>query len=559
MTRQNIGQNMANELRLTLAQLNPTVGDLDGNAKRIIDVWKKHKDDCDLVIFPELFLCGYSPEDLVLNHAFIKQTKHIIDHICKESNNYSAAALIPTIWQENENLYNAALLIEQGKITNVIKKHSLPNYGVFDEQRVFNAGPIPKPIDFRDNKIGIMICEDLWNDDIAVNLEKHGAKLLISLNASPYDNRKIEQRNLVSRSAVERTNLPLIYLHMFGAQDELVFDGQSFIMNSEQEKIYTSPAYKDDVFQAKLLKSGNIETQRKPYPSPSEQSLIYDSLKTGIKDYVYKNGFKRALIGLSGGIDSALTAALAVDALGNENVRCIMLPSEFTSQESLDDAKECAKMLGVEYDIIPIKDAVKIFERIIPNLNGLAHENTQSRIRGTILMAMSNASGEMLITTGNKSEMAVGYCTLYGDMNGGYNALKDIYKTDVYALSSWRNSQKNKIMPQRIITKSPTAELRENQTDQDSLPPYDLLDDILKLLIEYDDIDWGNAPTDLIKMRDKCLEHPETVSKIARLLKNSEFKRFQSAPGTRITFRAFGRDRRYPMTNHFINNIEKNT
>lgn len=548
---------MANELRLTLAQLNPTVGDLDKNAAQIIDVWEKHKDDCDIVIFPELFLCGYPPEDLALNYNFTRHAQNTIKLICQKTINYSAAALIPTIWKEKDTLYNAALLIENGEIINVIKKHSLPNYNVFDEPRIFQSGPTPIPVDFRGHKLGIIICEDLWHIDLVSHLKEKGATLLIAINASPYHTAKVKQREQVAKNAVSKTGLPLIYLHMFGAQDGLVFDGQSFIMDAQQHKIYSAPAYCDDIFHSVLSHTGILKTQSISPPQMTEESIIYESLKIGLKDYVQKNGFKQVLIGLSGGIDSALTTAIAVDALGHENVRCVMLPSEFTSQESLYDAKKCAEMLHVKYEIIPIKDAVNTFEKIIPNLDGLAHENTQSRIRGTVLMALSNASGEMLVTTGNKSEMAVGYCTLYGDMNGGFNALKDVYKTDVYTLSTWRNLQ-SEVMPKRIITKPPTAELRENQKDQDSLPPYDLLDDILKLLIEYDTINWKKASPDLIKMRDRCLDHPQTISKIARLLKNTEFKRYQSAPGTRITFRALGRDRRYPMTNNFVNKIEKN-
>ena len=547
---------MVNELRLTLAQLNPTVGDLDNNAKQILTVWGKYKDDCDIVIFPELFLCGYPPEDLALNYNFIESIKNKVELICQRTLNYCAAALVPTIWKEGDDLYNVALLIENGEIKNVIKKHKLPNSNVFDEPRIFQSGPIPEPVNFRGHKLGIMICEDLWHTDVATKLKDNDASLLIAINASPYHTEKVKQREQVAKNAVSKTGLPLLYLHMFGGQDELVFDGQSFIMDADNNIIYSAPAYLEDFFHCCISSAGILTTQSIPSSPQSQQSIIYESLKIGLKDYVRKNGFKRVLIGLSGGIDSALSTAIAVDALGHENVRCIMLPSEFTSQASLDDAKKCAEMLNVKYEIIPIKDAIKTFEQIIPNLNGLAHENTQSRIRGTILMALSNASGEMLITTGNKSEMAVGYCTLYGDMNGGFNALKDIYKTDVYALSSWRNQQ-GTVMPERIITKPPTAELRENQTDQDSLPPYDLLDDILKLLIEYDNINWEMASSKLIKMRDRCLKHPETILKIARLLKNTEFKRFQSAPGTRITFRAFGRDRRYPMTNHFVNKIEK--
>ncbi|PCI97164.1 MAG: NAD+ synthase [Alphaproteobacteria bacterium] len=547
---------MANQLRLTLAQLNPTVGDIDGNAQQILDVWHEHKDSSDLVIFPELFLCGYPPEDLVLNAAFLHAIETKVTAICAQSKDYAAAALVPTIWREKYGLYNVALLIENGEIKQILKKHMLPNDHVFDEPRIFQAGDLPEPLDFRGTKLGIMICEDLWHTDVATHLKQRGAELFIIINASPYHISKHAERYDVSHNAISKTGLPLIYLHMFGGQDELVFDGRSFIMDAQGETTYESPAFSSDVFTICFSNKTISELPNTQSAPPSPLSLIYDGLKIGLRDYVHKNGFKQVLLGLSGGIDSALSAAIAVDALGAKNVRCIMLPSEFTSQDSLDDAKKCAEMLNVSYETLSIKEAVTAFEHIVPDLNGLAHENTQSRIRGAILMALSNISGEMLITTGNKSEVAVGYCTLYGDMNGGFNALKDVYKTDVYKLSAWRNQQ-NPAMPENILAKEPTAELRADQTDQDSLPPYDLLDDILKLLIEYDNTNWSNATPELIQMRDRCMKHPETITKIARLLKNTEFKRFQSAPGTRITFRGFGRDRRYPMTNHFVNKIEK--
>ncbi|PCK00236.1 MAG: NAD+ synthase [Zetaproteobacteria bacterium] len=550
---------MAKELRFTLAQLNPTTGDIDGNAQQMLNIWHENKDSSDLILFPELFLCGYPSQDLVLNAAFLKAVEEKIIFICKQTEHYAAAAIIPTILRENEDLFNAALLIEKGEIKGILKKHMLPNENVFDEPRVFKAGSMPEPQEFRGHKLGIVICEDLWYPDVAAHLKKQGAEILISLNASPYNTIKHDKRNEIAKNSISKTNLSLIYLNMCGGQDELTFDGQSFIMNSNMETIYIAPAFEDEVLTVTFTGKDTI-TVPSGYDSEdrldNSPCLTYEAITTGLKDYVLKNGFKNVLIGLSGGIDSALAAAVAVDALGCDNVRSIMLPSEFTSQDSIDDALECAKMLGIKHEIISIKGAVTAFEHIIPNLNGLAHENTQSRIRGTILMALSNTSGEMLVTTGNKSEVAVGYCTLYGDMCGGFNPLKDVYKTDVYRISAWRN-ELSKVIPERILTKYPTAELRENQKDQDSLPPYDLLDDILKLLIEYDNIDWKNADPDLITMRNRCMEHPETITKIAKLLKNSEFKRFQSAPGTRTTFRAFGSDRRYPMTNHFVNKIEK--
>ncbi len=549
---------MSENLRITLAQLNPTLGDFDGNAGQILNIWSKYDKSSDLIIFPELFLCGYPPEDLVLNTAFVKVLDQKLKYICAQSKNHHSAALIPTIWRDNNKIYNSAIIVEDGKIRNVILKHKLPNNYVFDEPRTFANGPLPKPIDFRGHNLGFMICEDVWHSYVPRHLKNNGAELLIAINGSPFHSYQDDERRSVAIEAVSESNLDLIYLNMVGGQDELVFDGRSFVMSKDRSISYSAAAFEESIFQVELSKDNIIKITDNHQDNIKQSSieLIYKALVTGVKDYVRKNGFSDVLIGLSGGIDSALTAAIASDALGNGRVRCIMLPSEFTSQESLNDAKECAELLGVKYEIIEIKDAIASFEKIIPDLNGLAHENTQSRIRGTILMALSNMSGAMLLTTGNKSEMAVGYCTLYGDMNGGFNALKDVYKTDVYKLSKWRNQQ-NMVIPERIITKEPTAELRENQKDQDSLPPYDLLDDILRLLIEYDNINWNSAPKILHDMRNKCLKYSDEIEKISRLLKNAEYKRFQAPPGTRISYRSFGRDRRYPLTNSFVNKIEK--
>lgn len=548
-------------LRLTLAQLNPVVGDIKGNAQRMLDVWKDNQQAADLVVFPELFLCGYPPEDLVLNTSFINAMHAEVDNICVQSKDYRAAALIPTIWYENNTIYNAVLLVNRGQIQDIRFKHKLPNNYVFDEPRTFESGPLPSPISFKGHKLGVMICEDVWHVDVPRHLKNCGAEILIATNGSPFHTYQQDERKSVAVEAILETDLDLIYLNMVGGQDELAFDGRSFVMTKDREMQYMAPSFEETIFDLHVSsKNGQttitVNDDAPIYENKGPLSLIYDALCMGVRDYVRKNGFKKVLIGLSGGIDSALTAAIAVDALGAENVRCIMLPSEFTSQDSLDDAKQCAENLGVAYEIIPIKDIVSSFEQAIPNLSGLGHENTQSRVRGTILMAQSNMSGEMLLTTGNKSEMAVGYCTLYGDMNGGFNAIKDVYKTDVYRLSEWRNEQ-GKSIPERIITKAPSAELRDNQTDQDSLPEYDLLDDVLRLLIEYDNVNWDSAPKILQEKRQRCLEHPEIVDKVARLLKNTEFKRFQAPPGTRISFRAFGRDRRYPLTNRFVNKIEK--
>lgn len=549
---------MSDPLRITMAQLNTTVGDVEGNAQAILNLWQEYEGQSDLILFPELFLCGYPPEDLVLNTAFLETIERAVKLICEKTKDHNTAALIPTPWKMEGNAlpYNAALLIEHGKIKHICTKHKLPNHTVFDEQRTFSSGRLPTPIEFRGHKIGLMICEDMWHKSVPKHLKDNGAEILIAINGSPYHVEQAELRKQTAIKCIENTGLDLIYLNMLGGQDELVFDGQSFIMSNNQEYIYRAPAFEKSIMTF-TLSSGAVTMKTTPALAPqNEFELIYNALKLGLKDYVYKNGFKNVLLGMSGGIDSALVSVIAVDALGAENVRCIMLPSQFTAQNSLQDAKDCSGNLGASYSTIEIKDAVKTFESTIPELSDVAHENTQSRIRGVILMALSNMSGELLLTTGNKSEMAVGYCTLYGDMNGAFNPIKDIYKTDVYKLAQWRNTQ-SPVIPENIISKAPTAELREGQTDQDSLPHYDLLDSILKLLIEYVNETWENPSNELMRLKEVCEEHPETIKKIARLLKNTEYKRYQAAPGTRITSKAFGRDRRYPLTNQFTNRIAK--
>ncbi|MBI1300376.1 MAG: NAD+ synthase [Alphaproteobacteria bacterium] len=539
---------MSQKLKITCAQLNPKVGDFENNRLQIEKTWKEN-DSSDLILFPELFLIGYPPEDLVLNVTFVKEVKIHLRKLLHFSESKNAAALIPVVLKEDNSLFNAAVLIQAGKEIFRTYKRFLPNYTIFDEHRTFAQGPMPTPFKFKGFNLGFMICEDLWYEETPMHLAKQGADILITINGSPYHDTQAEIRKKLFQKNLQNIELPLIYLNMHGGQDELVFDGQSFVMDKENDIVYQSPVFEDDVFH--VFFDNDLKVIGNPAPPYERLEIFYKALVEGTKDYVHKNGFSRVLLGLSGGIDSALVAAIAVDALGAKNVRCVMLPSEFTADESLRDARECAENLGVSYEIISIKDVVKSFEGAIPNLSGLAHENTQSRIRGSVLMALSNASGEMLLTTGNKSEMAVGYCTLYGDMNGGFNPLKDVYKTDVYKLSEWHGK-----IPKNIITKEPTAELRANQKDQDSLPPYDLLDDILRLLIEYDHIDWDKEQeTELTEMRERVLQQPEEVMKVARLLKNSEFKRYQSAPGPRVTSHAFGKARRYPLTNGFTNKV----
>ncbi|HRQ61498.1 MAG TPA: NAD+ synthase, partial [Alphaproteobacteria bacterium] len=456
---------------------------------------------------------GYPPEDLVLKPSFMDAIEHAVAELCAAR--MKNAALIGTPWRVDSQLYNAALLIEKGTIKAMSLKHHLPNYGVFDEKRVFAAGPLPKPLEFHGHKLGVLICEDMWLADTAAHLKAQGAENLIVLNASPFEMGKDLQRKTHAATRCKETGLPLTYVNLVGGQDDLVFDGGSFEMDASGQVTRQLPFFED-----------GSETEG--------IGLVYNALKLGLHDYVRKNGFTKVLLGLSGGVDSALVAVLAVDALGADNVQGFMLPSRFTSQDSLDDAAELAKILGISLETYSIEDALKGFESTLPDLKGLAHENTQSRIRGAMLMALSNERGALLLSTGNKSEMACGYATLYGDMNGAFNPLKDVYKTEVYKLCEWRGC-----IPQRILTKAPTAELKENQTDQDSLPPYDILDDILKGLIE-DDLGINDIP------HDKAL-----VARVYALLNRAEYKRRQACPGVKITSRAFGRDRRIPMTNKF--------
>ncbi|MGB0719742.1 MAG: NAD+ synthase [Bdellovibrionales bacterium] len=528
---------------ITLTQMNPTVGDLDGNAAKIIDVWKNA--DSDLVVFPEMVLCGYPPEDLVLKPTFLEGVRVHIDAYVQASTDLHAAALIGCPWVIDGRTYNVVHLIYKGKIVATQAKHHLPNYGVFDEKRIFASGPLPAPIDFNGRKIGVLICEDMWFADVAAHLKQQGAEILIVPNASPFEIGKHARRIDLAKARTGETGLPLVYVNQIGGQDELVFDGGSFVMDAGGAVVNALALFEEEVstFSPPLTPAESSPPQAGGIEGGSES--IYAALKRGLSDYVRKNGFNGVVLGLSGGVDSALAAAIAADALGPQNVHCVMMPSPFTSQDSLDDAAELAQNLGCPYEIIPIQKAMNAFESTIPDLTGIAHENMQSRIRGLILMALSNsganAGGKMVLTTGNKSEMATGYATLYGDMNGGFNALKDVYKTQVYALCAWRNAQ-SPVIPPRILTKAPSAELRADQKDQDSLPPYDILDDILECLIERD---MGIAA---IAARG----HDEAVvTRVYKLLRASEYKRYQAPPGTKITSRAFGRDRRYPMTNGF--------
>jgi NAD+ synthase len=549
---------MSTTLRIALAQLNPTVGDLAGNTVKV----RAARDEArrlraDLVVLPELFIAGYPPEDLVRKPAFAAACRAATEALAAETADGGPGVLVGTVWPEDGRVYNAVALIDAGKILGVRFKVDLPNYGVFDEKRVFDVGPLPGPILFRGARLGVPICEDIWKDEVVECLQESGAELLISPNGSPFDWPKPDLRMNVAVARVTESGLPLIYLNQVGGQDELVFDGASFVLNADCSLAAQMPAWRE----AMALTTWTRDTggwrcaQGDCAVLPEKDAAAYHACMLGLRDYVDKNGFKSVVLGLSGGVDSALVAVLAADALGPERVHAVMLPYRFTSNESLSDAADCAKALAIRYDTIPIAPAVDGLYAMTEALfagraRDITEENVQSRVRGTTLMAISNKFGGMLLTTGNKSEMSVGYATIYGDMNGGFNPIKDLYKMEVYRLCRWRNAHVPEgakgpggvVIPENIITKAPTAELRENQKDQDSLPPYEVLDDILACLVEHE------MPLPKIIARG---HDAETVKKVERLLYLAEYKRRQAAPGVKISAKNFGRDRRYPITNRF--------
>ena len=549
---------MTETLAIALAQINPTVGDLAGNAERVRVARKKAAaQGADIVVYPELVVSGYPPEDLVLKGAFQDAVREQVALLAAETGDGGPALVIGAPWRENGALYNAALLLDGGKIAATRLKHNLPNYGVFDEKRVFAAGPLPGPVNFRGVRLGLMVCEDMWTSDVSECLEESGAEIFVVINGSPFETDKHDQRVALAVARVTESALPLVYVNQVGGQDELVFDGASFVLGADRTLAQQSPPWVEDVALTRWTRNGTVwqcgvASRARP---PEGIESIYAALTLGLRDYVEKNRFPGVIIGLSGGIDSAITAAVAADAIGPERVRCVMMPSPYTSQESLDDAADCARRLGVSLDSISIEPAMAAFEAMLRPAFGNAapdttEENIQARSRGVTLMALSNKTGAMVLSTGNKSEMSVGYATLYGDMCGGYSVLKDVYKTTVYALSTWRNEHRppgargpaGMVIPERIITKAPTAELKPNQTDQDTLPPYDMLDAILTCLNEED---LGLAET-ATRGHDRDL-----VLRVWRMLLNAEYKRRQAPPGVKITGRSFGRDRRYPIVNAF--------
>ena len=549
---------MTDRFRIALAQLNPVMGDIAGNCAKA----RAARDEAqglgaDLILFSELFIIGYPPEDLVLKPALQADARAAIEALAAETAE-GPALLIGAPWMEDGKLYNAFLLLDGGHIAGITRKVDLPNYGVFDEKRVFASGPRPQPFTIRGIRIGVPVCEDIWTGKVTDCLKEAGAEILAVPNGSPFEAGKEELRLELARSRVAETGLPLIYLNQLGGQDELVFDGASFVINAGGALACRLPGWREKLLVTDWARDGNGKWVCAPGESAGEEpraSQVYHAMMLGLRDYVNKNRFPGVVLGLSGGIDSALSAAVAVDALGANRVRCVMLPSRYTSRESLEDADACARLLGTPYETIEIERAVAAMgETLAPAFAGsepgTAEENIQSRLRGLILMAISNKFGPMVLTTGNKSEMSVGYATLYGDMCGGYNVLKDIYKTEVFALARWRNEFSpegalgpgGRVIPERIIEKPPSAELRPDQTDQDSLPPYDILDGILECLVENE-----------MSFEDTVARgyDPGTVKRVEQLLYVSEYKRRQAPPGVKISSRNFGRDRRYPITNAF--------
>ena len=552
---------MVDRFRIALAQLNPVMGDIAGNLVRARKA-RAEAQGADVILFSELFITGYSPEDLVLKPALQADARAAVEALARETNDGGPAVLIGAPWVDEGKLYNAVLLLDEGRVANRTFKVDLPNYGVFDEKRVFAAGPTPTPMKVRGVHLGVPVCEDIWTAGVCAALAQGGAEMLVVPNGSPFEAGKEDVRLALAAARVRETGLPLVYLNQLGGQDEVVYDGASFVLNEDGGVALALPGWEEKIVVSDWSRDASGKWVCAPgdrFVPESRESQVYHAMMLGLRDYVNKNRFPGVVLGLSGGIDSALSAAVAVDALGPLRVKCLMLPSRYTSRDSLEDADACARLLGVDYGTIEIERAVAAMDATLwPMFAGAlvagnadtTAENIQSRLRGVILMALSNKFGHMVLTTGNKSEMSVGYATLYGDMCGGYNVLKDIYKTEIFRLSHWRNANspagalgpQGRVIPERIIEKPPTAELRANQTDQDSLPPYDILDGILECLVEHE-----------CSFEDTVARgyDPATVKRVEHLLYISEYKRRQAPPGVKISSRNFGRDRRYPITNAF--------
>src|SRR4051812_41845094 len=543
---------MTDRLKIALAQMNQRVGDLDGNAKAMLDMRRK-AEGADLLVCPELQLVGYPPEDLVLKPEFVRRVHECTDELVAATVDPGPAMLIGTITQIGGQNFNTMLLAEGGKVVGRTFKHELPNYGTFDEKRIFTPGPLPEPILWRGIRVGVPVCEDMWLEPVCAHLAEGGAELFLVPHGSPYELDKNLRREHLARARTTSTGLPLVFLNRVGGQDEIVFDGSSFVMHPDGEMIVQMRDWDEDFLMTDWARGPDgwrCET-RCEHELDTFPADVYRAMMVALRDYVGRNGFPGVLLGLSGGIDSALSAAVAVDALGADKVRAVMLPSKYTGDESLEDARECARLLGCRHDVVPIIPGVEALDRMLPDISGLAAENVQARLRMVALMALSNTDGQMVLTTGNKSEMSVGYATLYGDMAGGYSVLKDAYKTTVFALSRWRNHKRPEgalgpdgpVMPERVITKAPSAELRPGQKDEDSLPPYPVLDRILEGLVDKE--------MSVKEVATATGEDAALVADIETKLLRAEYKRRQAPPGVKIGNRNFGRDRRYPISNFF--------
>ena len=543
---------MTDRLKIAFAQMNQRVGDLEGNAAAMLEM-RRRAGDADLLLCPELQLTGYPPEDLVLKPEFVRRTMECAERLVDATAEPGPAMLIGTIIHEGGLNYNAVLLADGGRVIGKVLKRELPNYGTFDEKRVFAPGPMPEPIEFKGVKLGVPICEDIWQEVVCGHLAEAGAEMLLVPNGSPYELDKDDLRARLVRSRALQTGLAIAYINRVGGQDELAFDGSSFVMHPDGQRVVQMPDWEEALLVTNWARTPDgwrcetqCEHQLDAFPAD-----VYKAMMVALHDYVSRNGFPGVILGLSGGIDSALSAAVAVDALGPDRVWGVMLPSKYTSDESLEDAADCARLLGCRHDVVSIAPAVDAVDGMLPQLTGLAAENVQARLRMVALMALSNAHGHMLLTTGNKSEMSVGYATLYGDMAGGYSVLKDAYKSTVFALSRWRNANRPEgalgpdgpVMPARVITKPPSAELRPDQKDEDSLPPYSLLDQILEGLVDKE--------LSVTEVATAIGADPALVADIERKLLRAEYKRRQAPPGVKIGNRNFGRDRRYPISNAF--------
>ena len=549
---------MTNSLKVGLAQLNPKVGDVAGNLAKVRAArTEAASQGAELVLYPETVLSGYPAEDLVLKPAFQKACHEAVEALRADTKDGGPALFVTTPWREGDKLHNAIIALDKGEIIGKRFKVDLPNYGVFDDKRVFAPGPMPGPLVFNGVRIGVPICEDIWTPDVVECITETGGELILVPNGSPYEVGKTDVRVQLGVRRVVESGLPFVYLNQVGGQDELIFDGGSFALGADRALKVKLASFAEQVATIEFRRNGGgWECQPGPIePEMSDIESIYRAMVLGLRDYVNKTGFPSVVIGFSGGVDSAITAAVAADALGPERVHAIMMPSPYTSRESLEDAEACARAIGVRYDIVDIGPAMEAFRGMLTPLFGnraedVTEENIQSRARGVALMAVSNKLGGMVVTTGNKSEMAVGYATLYGDMCGGFNVLKDVYKTTVFELCRWRNKhlphgalgRAAAVIPARIIDKPPSAELRPDQQDSDSLPPYPVLDAVLKGLIERD---LGTA--DLAKEG----HDPAVVDRVWRLLEGAEYKRRQATPGVKITSRNISRERRYPIVNGF--------